>query len=142
MCQEKEKEHAETLKWFQEFYNRNKKMVDIILTDNKKKMIEYEIPDFIAYINGEYKNIKVYRIKGFTKFNWDELRMFGTTLELFSLNGIPQLFYCNENYYPGINYIGEKQYLSEKNLKKLREIFKRLIINLEYYKKYNNLEVE
>lgn len=31
---------------------------------------------------------------------------------------------------------------SEKSLKRLREIFKVLIINLEYYKKYNNMEVE
>ena len=137
-----EKEHIETLKWFEGFYSRNKKMVDIIVADNKKKMIEDEMPDIIACLKGEFKNIKVYRIKGFTKFNWDELRMFGTTLELFSLNGIPQLFYCNENYYPGIIYIGERQYLSEKNLKKLRRIFKSLIINLEYYKKYNNMEVE
>jgi hypothetical protein len=141
MSREK-KEHIETLKWFEEFYNRNKKMVDIIVADNKKKMIEYEIPDFIAYIAGEYKKIKVYRIKGFTKFNWDELSRTGTTLELFSLNGIPQAVYCNSNYYPGIRYIGKKQYLSEKSLKRLREIFKSLIINLEYYKKYNNMEVE
>lgn len=137
-----EKEHAETLKWFQEFYNRNKKMVDIILTDNKKKMIEYEIPDFIAYINGEYKNIKVYRIKGFTKFNWGEFMRGGVTLELLSKNGIPRVGYCYSNYNPEINYVGEKQYLTEASLKRLREIFKRLIINLEYYKKYNNLEVE
>ena len=137
-----EKEHIETLKWFEGFYSRNKKMVDIIVADNKKKMIEYEMPDIIACIKGEYKNIKVYRIKGFTKFNWDELRRTGTTLELFSLTGIPQVVYCTSNYYPGINCIGEKQYLSEKSLKRLREIFKRLIINLEYYKKYNNLEVK
>lgn len=137
-----EKEHIETLKWFEEFYNRNKKMVDIILADNKKKMIEYEIPDVFGLVTGKPKKIKVYRIKGFTKFNWDELRRTGTTLELFSLNGIPQVVYCNSNYYPGIRYIGEKQYLSEKSLKILREIFKVLIINLEYYKKYNNMEVE
>lgn len=137
-----EKEHADTLKWFQEFYNRNKKMVDIIVADNKKKMIEYEMPDIIACIKGEYKNIKVYRIKGFTKFNWDELHKIGTTLEIVTLNGIPQVVYCNSNYYPGIDYIGEKQYLSEKALKRLREVFKSLIINLEYYKKYNNMEVE
>ena len=137
-----EKEHIETLKWFEEFYNKNKKMVDIIVADNKKKMIEYEMPDIIACIKGEYKKIKVYRIKGFTKFNWNELMRIGTTLELFSKNGIPRVGYCNSNYYPGINYIGEKQYLTEASLKRLREIFKRLIINLEYYKKYNNLEVE
>lgn len=131
-----EKEHIETLKWFEDFYNRNKKMVDIILADNKKGMIKYVIP------KGEYKKIEVYRIKGFTKFNWDELHKIGTTLEIVTLNGIPQVVYCNSNYYPGISYIGEKQYLSEKNLKRLREVFKILIINLEYYKKYNNLEVE
>lgn len=66
----------------------------------------------------------------------------GTTLELFSKNGIPRVDYCNSNYYPEISYIGEKQYLTEASLKRLREIFKRLIINLEYYKKYNNLEVK
>ena len=137
-----EKEHIETLKWFEEFYNRNKKMVDIIVADNKKKMIEYEIPDFIAYIAGEYKKIKVYRIKGFTKFNWGELMMNGVTLELCSLKGIPHANYCYSTFHPEIRYIGEKQYLSEKALKRLREVFKRLIINLEYYKKYNNLEVE
>lgn len=137
-----EKEHAETLKWFKEFYNRNKKMVDIILADNKKKMIEYEMPDIIACIKGEYKTIKVYRIKGFTKFNWDELHKIGTTLEIAIFNGIPQVVYSSGNYYPGINCIGEKQCLSEKSLKRLREIFKSLIINLEYYKKYNNMEVE
>lgn len=137
-----EKEHIETLRWFEEFYNKNKKMVDIIVADNKKKMIEYEMPDIIAYVAGEYKKIKVYRIKGFTRFNWDELHKNGTTLEIVTLNGIPQVVYCNSNYYPGINCIGEKQYLSEKSLKRLREVFKRLIINLEYYKKYNNLEVK
>lgn len=137
-----DKEHIETLKWFEEFYNKNKKMVDIIVADNKKKMIEYEIPDFIACIAGEYKKIKVYRIKGFTKFNWDELRRTGTTLELCSLKGIPHANYCYSTFDPEIRYIGEKQYLSEKALKRLREVFKRLIINLEYYKKYNNLEVE
>ena len=137
-----DKEHIETLKWFEGFYSRNKKMVDIIVADNKKKMIEYEIPDFIAYIKGEYKKIKVYRIKGFTKFNWDELMMNGVTLELCSLKGIPHANYCYSTFRPEIRYIGEKQYLSEKALKRLREIFKRLIINLEYYKKYNNMEVE
>lgn len=50
-----EKEHAKTLKWFQEFYNRNKKMVDIILADNKKKMIEYEMPDVWGVVIGKYK---------------------------------------------------------------------------------------
>lgn len=137
-----DKEHIETLKWFEEFYNINKKMVDIIVADNKKKMIEYEIPDVLGLVAGKYKKIKVYRIKGFTKFNWDELHKIGTTLEIVTLNGIPQVVYCNSNYYPGISYIGEKQYLSEKNLKRLREVFKILIINLEYYKKYNNMEVE
>ena len=137
-----EKEHIETLRWFEEFYNINKKMVDIIVADNKKKMIEYEIPDFIAYVAGEYKKIKVYRIKGFTKFNWDELMRIGTTLELCSLKGIPHVNYCYSTFRPEIRYIGEKQYLSEKALKRLREVFKRLIINLEYYKKYNNMEVE
>lgn len=137
-----EKEHAETLKWFQEFYNRNKKMVDIILADNKKKMIEYEIPDVWGEVIGKYKKIKGYRIKGFTKFNWNELMRIGTTLELFYKNGIPRVGYGNSNYYPEINYIGEKQYLTEASLKRLREIFKRLIINLEYYKKYNNMEVK
>lgn len=137
-----EKEHIETLKWFEGFYSRNKKMVDIIVADNKNKMIEYEIPDFIAYIAGEYKKIKVYRIKGFTKFNWDELNKLGTTLETLTFNGIPQVVYCSSNFYPGIRYIGEKQYLSEESLKRLREVFKSLIINLEYYKKYNNMEVE
>lgn len=137
-----DKEHIETLKWFEEFYNRNKKMVDIIVADNKKKMIEYEIPDFIAYIAGEYKKIKVYRIKGFTKFNWYEFMRDGVTLELCSLKGIPHVNYCYSTFHPEIRYIGEKQYLSEEALKRLREVFKRLIINLEYYKKYNNLEVE
>lgn len=137
-----EKEHIETLKWFEEFYNRNKKMVDIIVADNKKKMIEYEMPDIIACIKGEYKNIKVYRIKGFTKFNWHELDKFGTTLEIVTFNGIPQVVYSSGNFFPGICYIGEKQCLSEKNLKILRETFESLIINLEYYKKYNNMEVE
>ena len=137
-----EKEHVETLKWFEGFYSRNKKMVDIIVADNKKKMIEYEMPDIISCIKGEYKNIKVYRIKGFTKFNWDELMRTGTTLELFSLTGIPQVVYCNGNYYPGIYHIGEAQFLSEESLKRLRKIFKRLIINLEYYNKYNNMEVK
>ena len=138
-----EKEHIETLKWFEEFYSRNKKMVDIIVADNKKKMIEYEMPDIIScIIKGEYKVNKIYRIKGFTKFNWDELRRTGTTLELFSLTGIPQVVYCNGNYYPGIYHIGEAQFLSEESLKRLRKIFKSLIINLEYYKKYNNMEVE
>lgn len=136
------KEHIETLKWFEEFYNRNKKMVDIILADNKKKMIEYEIFDVWGLLTGKYKKIKVYRIKGFTKFNWDELNRIGTTLELFSLNGIPHLCYSSGNFYPGIRSVGEKQYLSEKSLKKLREIFENLIINLEFYKKYNNMEVE
>ena len=137
-----EKEHIETLKWFEGFYSRNKKMVDIIVADNKKKMIEYEMPDIIACIKGEYKNIKVYRIKGFTKFNWHELDKIGTTLEILTFNGIPQVTYCSSNYYPGIDYIGEKQFLSEKSLKRLREVFESLIINLEYYKKYNNMEVE
>ena len=137
-----EKEHIETLKWFEGFYSRNKKMVDIILADNKKKMIEYEIPDVWGVVIGKYKKIKVYRIKGFTKFNWNELMRNGTTLELFSKNGIPRVGYCNSNYYPEINYVGEKQYLTEASLKRLREVFKRLIINLEYYKKYNNMEAE
>ena len=130
-----EKEHIETLRWFKEFYNINKKMVDIIVADNKKKMIEYEMPDIIAWIKGEYKNIKVYRIKGFTKFNWHELDKFGTTLEIVTFNGIPQVVYSSGNFFPGICYIGEKQCLSEKNLKILRETFESLIINLEYYKK-------
>ena len=130
-----EKEHIETLRWFEEFYNINKKMVDIIVADNKKKMIEYEMPDIIAWIKGEYKNIKVYRIKGFTKFNWYELDKFGTTLEIVTFNGIPQVVYSSSNFFPGICYIGEKQCLSEKNLKILRETFESLIINLEYYKK-------
>lgn len=137
-----EKKHIETLKWFKEFYNKNKKMVDIILADNKKKMIEYEIPDAWGLVTGKHKKIKVYRIKGFTKFNWGELMRGGTTLELLSKNGIPRVGYCNSNYYPEISYIGEKQYLTEASLKRLREIFKRLIINLEYYKKYNNMEVK
>lgn len=137
-----DKEHIETLRWFEEFYNKNKKLVDIIVADNKKKMIEYEIPDFIAYIAGEYKKIKVYRIKGFTKFNWHEFMGNGVTLELCSLKGIPHTNYCYSTFRPEIRYIGEKQYLSEKALKRLREVFKRLIINLEYYKKYNNMEVE
>ena len=136
------KEHIETLKWFEEFYNKNKKMVDIILADNKKKMIEYEMPDLWGLVAGKYKKIKVYRIKGFTKFNWHELDKFGTTLEIAIFNGIPQVCYCITNYFPGINYIGEKQCLSEESLKKLREIFESLIINLEFYKKYNNMEVE
>ena len=136
------KEHIETLKWFEEFYNRNKKMVDIILEDNKKKMIEYEIPDIIPLIVGEYKKIKVYRIKGFTKFNWHELSRIGTTLEIVTFNGIPHVVYCNGGYYPEITYIGEKQCLSEESLKRLREIFGSLIINLKFYKKYNNMEVE
>ena len=63
-------------------------------------------------------------------------------MELISVNVILQVVYTNSNYYPGIMYIGEKQYLSEKSLKRLREVFKSLIINLEYYKKYNNLEVK
>lgn len=136
------KEHIETLKWFEEFYNRNKKMVDIILTDNKKKMIEYEIPDVLGLVTGKYKKIKVYRIKGFTKFNWYELDKMGTTLEIVTFNGIPQVVYCYGGYYPEIIYRGEKQYLSEKSLKRLREMFGNLIINLEFYKKYNNMEVE
>jgi hypothetical protein len=136
------KEHIETLKWFEEFYNRNKKMVDIILEDNKKKMIEYEMPDVLGLVAGKYKKIKVYRIKGFTKFNWHELDKFGTTLEIITFNGIPQVVYSSGNFFPGICYIGEKQCLSEKNLKILREIFESLIINLEFYKKYNNMEVE
>ena len=140
------KEHIETLKWFEEFYNRNKKMVDIILEDNKKKMIEYEIPDIIPLIAGKYKKIKVYRIKGFTKFNWHELDKFGTTLEIVTFNGIPHVGYCNGGYYPEIitikEKLGEKQCLSEESLKRLREIFSSLIINLEFYKKYNNMEVE
>lgn len=138
-----EKDHIETLIWFEEFYSRNKKMVDIIVADNKKKMIEYEMPDIIScIIKGEYKINKIYMIKGFTKFNWDELMMNGVTLELCSLKGIPHANYCYSTFHPGINYIGETQYLSEESLKKLRKTFKSLIINLEYYKKYNNLEVE
>ena len=140
------KEHIETLKWFEKFYNRNKKMVDIILEDNKKKMIEYEIPDIIPLIVGEYKKIKVYRIKGFTKFNWDELRRIGTTLEIVTFNGIPHVGYSSGGFYPGIitikEKLGEKQCLSEESLKRLREIFESLIIDLKFYKKYNNMEAE
>ena len=140
------KEHIETLKWFEEFYNKNKKMVDIILEDNKKKMIEYEIPDIIPLIVGEYKKIKVYRIKGFTKFNWYELDKIGTTLEIVTFNGIPHVGYSSGSFFPEIITIkekqGEKQCLSEESLKILREIFESLIINLEFYKKYNNMEVE
>ena len=137
-----DKEHIETLKWFEEFYNKNKKMVDIILADNKKGMIKYVIPDFWAYVKGEYKKIEVYRIKGFTKFNWGELLKNGTTLEIATLKGKPRLVYCFSNFNPEIRIQNNKEYLSEASLKRLREIFKRLIINLEYYKKYNNLEVE
>lgn len=137
-----EKEHIETLKWFEGFYSRNKKMVDIIVADNKKKMIKYIIPDFWAYIKGEYKKIEVYRIKGFTKFNWDELLNDGTTLEIVTLEGKPQLVYCSSNFHPGIRILNNKEYLTEASLKRLRETFKSLIINLEYYKKYNNMEVE
>lgn len=131
-----EKEHIETLKWFEKFYNKNKKMVDIILADNKKGMIKYVIP------KGEYKKIEVYRIKGFTKFNWGELLKNGTTLEIETLKGKPRLVYCFSNFNPEIRIQNNKEYLSEASLKRLREIFKRLIINLEYYKKYNNLEVK
>ena len=132
--------HIETLQWFEKFYNKNKKMVDIIVKNDRNKMIEYFIPDVWSGIVGEYKEIKVYRIKGFTKFNWDELMISGVTLELASIKGKPHLCYCYSNYYPEIRFMGEKQYLSEKSLKRLKEVFTRLIINLEYYKKYAKME--
>lgn len=137
-----EKEHAETLKWFQEFYNKNKKLVDIILENNKKKMIEYEIIDFWRMIQGKNEKIKVYRIKGFTKFNWSKLLKNGVTLEIATLKGKPQVVYCFSNFNPEIRIQNNKEYLTEASLKRLREIFKRLIINLEYYNKYNNMEVK
>lgn len=129
-------EHLETLKWFEQFYKKNKKVVDIILSDNKNKMIEYEILDFWKMLQGKGETIKVYRIKGFTKFNWNELMRCGTTLEIASLKGKPHLVYCYSNFNPEIRIQNNKEYLTEYTLKRLRELFKRLIINLEYYKKY------
>lgn len=129
-------EYIKTLKWFKEFYNKNKKLVDIIVRNDKKKMIKYKIPDWLYLIDGEYKEIEVYRIKGYTKFNWNELMICGTTLVPAKICGIPQVAFCCSNYYPSIRTINDKNYLDEDTLKRLKEVFERLIINLEYYKKF------
>ena len=132
-------EYIETLKWFEKFYNKNKKLVDIIVKNDKKKMIKYKIPDWLCLIAGEYKEIDVYRIKGYTKFNWNELMRCGTTLVPIKAYGIPRVDFCSSNYCPSIRTINDKNYLDEDTLKRLKEVFERLIINLEYYKKFKEI---
>lgn len=133
------KEYIETLKWFEKFYDKNKKLVDIIIKDDKKKMIKYKIPDWLYLITGEYKEIEVYRIKGYTKFNWNELMRCGTTLVPAKIYGIPQVAFCRSNYYPSIRTMNDNNYLDEDSLKRLKDVFEELIINLEYYKKFKDL---
>ena len=40
--------YKETIKWFEEFYNKNEKLVNILIKKDKNKMIKYKIPDVCA----------------------------------------------------------------------------------------------
>ena len=92
-----------------------------------------------AMIGGEYKEIDGYRIKGYTKFDWHNLCICGETLEIDKFYGIPQVVRCYSNYNPEITIIGKKQYLTESSLDRLQQVFTRLLINLEYYKKMEEI---
>lgn len=133
--------NIETLEWFDKFYKKYKKFVDIILAMDKKKMIEYEIPDIYSLLreDEEVEMMKVYRIKGFTKFDFKELQVCGETKEVFLKKGKPILVTCYSNYFPGIRTMGNKTFLDMDALLRLREVFKKLMINLEFYKEYSNL---
>lgn len=131
--------YKETMKWFEEFYNKNEKLVNILIKKDKNKMIKYKIPDVWAMIGGEYKEIDGYRIKGYTKFDWHNLCICGETLEIDKFYGIPQVVRCYSNYNPEITIIGKKQYLTESSLDRLQQVFTRLLINLEYYKKMEEI---
>lgn len=132
-------DHIETLKWFDDFYSKNYKFVHSILSKNKKNLIEIEMPDIWGLVENRVPLIttKAYQVKGYTRFNWEELHMLITTLDFcISENGKVSIVEVNQNAFPGIIEINNKKYLSEHNLERLQEIFSKLIENLLLYKKY------
>lgn len=136
--------HLETLKWFDDFYNKNEKLVNIIITNDKTQMNEKEIPDIWSLVN-EYlppQLIKVYQIKGYTKFNWEELNKTGITLDFISKKGKLRTVNVYSSFYPGVRKLNDKQYLDDNALERLKEVFTRLMVDLLYYKKYKENDYE